>query len=205
MIGKALCFLGYLMFRVFLETDNPYQEQIESAKNPKHNTNPNCGLDMFCLRRGNRQRCRRCFQIRRKPQLVTYYPTTPSLHYSVTPALRSPSLSFCGGPPEADVGCKKKHAKKEHATRVPPQEELRPTTAATTQNRNTITNKIRRRQSPSKSYLKLQTSNINRICPPSRDRRCYCSRGLPRNPADLRQRIQSREQTWRLSMHKVSG
>ena len=32
MVGKALCFLGYLMFRVFLETDNPYQEKIESAK-----------------------------------------------------------------------------------------------------------------------------------------------------------------------------
>ncbi len=41
-----------------------------------------------------------------------HYPTTPSLHYSVTPALRSHSLSFCGGPPEADVGCKKKHARK---------------------------------------------------------------------------------------------
>jgi hypothetical protein len=55
MVGKALCFLGYLMFRVFLETDNPYQEKIESAKNPKHNTNPNCGIpEMFCLRRLSR-------------------------------------------------------------------------------------------------------------------------------------------------------
>jgi len=56
----------------------------------------------------------------------------PLPHHSITPAPRSHSLSFCGGPPEADVGCKKKHAKKEHATRVPPQEEPRPTTAATT-------------------------------------------------------------------------
>src|SRR5882724_3365032 len=55
MVGKALCFLGYLMFRVFLETDNPYQEKIESAKSPKHNTNPNCGIpEMFCLRRLSR-------------------------------------------------------------------------------------------------------------------------------------------------------
>src|SRR5205823_12752566 len=46
---------------------------------------------------------------------------------------------------------------------------------------------------------------FTKTCPPSRDRRCYCSPGLPRNRADLRQRIQSREQTWPLSTHKASG
>lgn len=78
MVGKALCFLGYLMFRVFLETDNPYQEQIESAKNPKHNTNPNCGIpEMFCLRRLSR------------PVRFEEGDTTHCCH----------SISFCGGPP----------------------------------------------------------------------------------------------------------
>src|SRR5205807_10555342 len=46
---------------------------------------------------------------------------------------------------------------------------------------------------------------FTKTCLPSRDRRYCCSRGLPRNPADLRQRIQSRERTWPLSRHKASG
>ena len=68
------------------------------------------------------------------------------------------------------------------------------------QNRNTI-----RSQSNRQWAIGNRQSPIRKTCPPPRDRLCYCSRGLPRNPADLRQRIQLREQTWPLSNHKASG
>jgi len=129
MVGKALCFLGYLMFRVFLETDNPYQEKIESAK--AQSTIQILTADWICSPlAGKSPTMSPLFSDQKKASARYFHHSiTPSLHHSVTPALRSHSLSFCGGPTEADVGCKKKHAKKEHATRVPPQEEPRPTTA----------------------------------------------------------------------------
>ena len=33
--GKALCFLGYLMFKVFWATANPHEEKVEPAKTLK--------------------------------------------------------------------------------------------------------------------------------------------------------------------------
>ncbi len=76
-----------------------------------------------------------------------------------TLAACSHSLSFCGGPPEAN-GCKKKHAKKEHATRVPPHRR-----AAANDRGYNINYDQGSQQSAPKSYLKLQTSTKPVLCP----------------------------------------
>jgi len=41
--GKALCFLGYLVFKVFWATANPHEEKVEPAKKPKDTKNSDRG------------------------------------------------------------------------------------------------------------------------------------------------------------------
>jgi len=122
-----------------------------------------------------------------------HYPTTPLLRYTRSPL---PLPVFLWRSSWGGCWLQEKHAKKEQATGVP----LRRRAAANDRGYNArigIRLGVR--------AIGNGQSVIKRTCPPSRDRRYCCSRGLPRNPADLRQRIQLREQTWLLSMHKASG
>ncbi len=41
--GKALCFLGYLVFKVFWAIANPHEEKVEPAKKPKDTKNSDRG------------------------------------------------------------------------------------------------------------------------------------------------------------------
>src|SRR6266496_1719503 len=85
MVGKALCSLGYLMFRVFLETDNPYQEKIESAK--AQSTIQILTADWICSPfAGKSPTMSPLFSDQKKASArYFHYPTTPSLHYSRSP------------------------------------------------------------------------------------------------------------------------
>ncbi len=79
MVGKALCSLGYLMFRVFLETDNPYQEKIESAK--AQSTIQILTADWICSPfAGKSPTMSPLFSDQKKASArYFHYPTTPSL------------------------------------------------------------------------------------------------------------------------------
>jgi len=48
--GKALCFLGYLVFKVFWAIANPHEEKVEPAKKPKDTKNSDRGTVLLLIR-----------------------------------------------------------------------------------------------------------------------------------------------------------
>ena len=170
---------------------------IHTRRRLKHNTNPNCGLDMFCLHREIANDVAAVFGSEESLSSLLPRPdhSITTLHSLSAPIACLSVAVRLGRMLAARKACQERAGDRRATT-----EKSRRRAAANDRGYNArigIRLGVR--------AIGNGQSVIKRTCPPSRDRRYCCSRGLPRNPADLRQRIQLREQTWLLSMHKASG